>query len=107
MGSSCLQVEVSLSSPIMSLTTALLKGVVVRSVDRIGGILIEATRVDKPLNVSIDDSLVNNHLRLKCGLVCSLADVHYLRVSPSSIQWISPTYGVTYSVESDVNWYIV
>lgn len=47
-----------------------------------------------------------NSINVKCGLVCSLADVLYVRVSPQEVQWITEDEVIVYNVESNTNWII-
>ena len=63
------------------------------------------TRHDTPISLAVLD--VSNHLKVTCGIVCSIGDVHYLRVSPEEVQWITPDTGIIYTVESDTNWSIL
>lgn len=72
---------------------------------RIGGITVEIHRCDKPIVVTAED--VGKHLKIACGIVCSVADLHYLRVSPQEVQWITPDEGIIYNVESDTDWIIL
>lgn len=83
-------------------------------VKRIGGIAVEIHRCDitveihrydKPIVVTAED--VGKHLKIACGIVCSVADLHYLRVSPQEVQWITPDEGIIYNVESDTDWIIL
>lgn len=74
-------------------------------VKRIGGIVVEIHRCDKPIVVTAED--VGKHLKIACGIVCSVADLHYLRVSPQEVQWITPDEGIIYNVESDTDWIIL
>lgn len=65
----------------------------------------KVSRHDTPINLKVSD--VSNHLKVTCGIVCSIGDVHYLRVSPEEVQWITPDTGIIYTVESDTNWSIL
>lgn len=60
---------------------------------------------DKSLNLQVNN--VTNHLKVTCGIVCSIEDVHYLSVSPEEVQWITPDTGIIYTVESDTSWSIL
>lgn len=93
---SCLSVTITNLSPSLHL-----------GVGRLGGIEIEVDRYDIPLSVGVEDMFKDNHLKLTCGIVCNVGDVHYLRVSPEEVQWITPDEAVIYMVESDTNWSIV
>ena len=73
-------------------------------VKRIGGIAVEIHRCDKPIVVTTED--VGKHLKIACGIVCSVADLHYLRVSPEEVQWITPDMGIVYNVMSNIDWTI-
>ena len=76
-------------------------------IKKLGGIEASVSRYDVPLSFEISDVLKSNHLKLSCGIVCSVGDVHYLRVSPHEVQWITPDEAIVYMVESDTNWTIV
>ncbi len=93
---SCLSVDITNLSPSLHL-----------GVGRLGGIEASISRHDIPLSFEISDVFKNNHLKLTCGIVCSVGDVHYLRVSPHEVQWITPDEAIVYMVESDTNWTIV
>lgn len=80
---------------------------IIFDVSRIGGIEVCVSRIGKPLVCNVFDSLEKDHLKIHCGLVCSVENMHYLRVSPQDIQWITPDVGVVYHVESDVNWTVL
>lgn len=59
--------------------------------------------------VPISNIIVTPHINgisVKCGIVCSLADVIYVRVSPQEIQWITEDEVIVYNVESNTNWII-
>lgn len=45
-------------------------------------------------------------INVKCGLVCSVADVLYVKVSPQEVQWIAEDEVIVYHVESNTNWII-
>lgn len=93
---SCLSVEITNLSPSLHL-----------GVGRLGGIEVNVSRYDIPIDFDIFDCLQNNHLKISCGIVCSLPDIHYLCVSPEEVQWITPDTGVIYTVESDTSWSIL
>lgn len=61
------------------------------------------------LNVTVKDLCQDSgHLRMKVSIVCSVKKLHgYLRVSPEEVQWITPDYGIVYTVESDTDWIVV
>lgn len=63
------------------------------------------SRYDAPLGLSVLD--VSNHLKVTCGIVCSIKEVLRLRVSPEEVQWITPETGIIYTVHSNTNWSIV
>lgn len=44
------------------------------------------------------------HLKVSCGIVCSLSDVFYLVVSPDEPQWITSDANIIYDVTSNVIW---
>ena len=76
------------------------------SVDRIGnGIVINTYLAMERLAIKAFDAII--HPVMSCTIVCSIADLHYLKVSPEEVQWITPDYGVVYHVESDTNWIVV
>lgn len=49
---------------------------------------------------------ITERLNVHCGIVCSLADVQYLEVSPTEVQWITPDDFIIYTVTSNVDWEI-
>lgn len=49
---------------------------------------------------------ITERLNVRCGIVCSLADVQYLEVSPQEVQWITPDEIIMYTVTSNVDWEI-
>lgn len=49
---------------------------------------------------------ITERLNVRCGIVCSLADVQYLEVSPQEVQWITPDELIMYTVTSNVDWEI-
>lgn len=92
---SCLNITVTnMSSPLQVVA------------ERLGGIVLAVIKSSNALNCSISDKLIDKHLKLTCGVVCTIADIHYLRVSPSDVQWITPDIGVVYQVTSDTDWII-
>lgn len=76
-------------------------------IKKLGGIEANVSRYDVSLSFEISDVFKNNHLKLSCGIICSVGDVHYLRVLPHEIQWITPDEAIVYMVESDTNWTII
>ena len=77
----------------------------VLSVDRIGdGIVVNTYLAMERMAIKAFDAII--HPIMRCTVVCSIADLHYLKVSPEDVQWITPDYGVVYHVESDTNWIV-
>lgn len=108
MKESCLQADVKLASRQIDANVRNLSPPLLIEVERLGeGLQADAFRVDKPLVCRIEDALKEGHLKLSCGIVCSVGDIKYLRVSPQEVQWITPDMGVVYTVESDTSWSIV
>ena len=76
------------------------------STERIGGIFTSVSLVGEPLKISILDAIL--HPKVRCSIVCSIKELkNYLKVSPEDVQWITPEYGILYTVESDMDWIIV
>lgn len=74
-------------------------------VDRIGdGIVVNTYLAMERMAIKAFDAII--HPIMRCTVVCSIADLHYLKVSPEEVQWITPDYGVVYHVESDTNWIV-
>lgn len=92
---SCLNLTVTNMSPPLKL-----------GAERLGGIILTVIKSSDSLSCNIFDKLIDKHLKLTCRIVCTIADTHYLRVSPSEIQWITPDIGVVYQVMSDTDWII-
>lgn len=74
-------------------------------VEHIGGMVVEVSRYDTPIIITTKD--IGSHLQVLCGVVCDVGDLHVLRVSPEEVQWITPTQGVIYTVESDTDWKVI
>lgn len=75
-------------------------------VDRVGdGIVVNTYLAMERLAIKAFDAII--HPIMRCTIVCSISDLHYLKVSPEEVQWITPDYGVVYHVESDTNWIVV
>lgn len=78
----------------------------VLSVGRTGELSAEITMASKRLSMRVIDTV--KHLNVRASIVCSVKELgRYLKVSPEDIQWITPDYGIIYSVESDSDWIIV
>ena len=73
--------------------------------ERIGGIAVNISRYGTPMQVISTDAC--KHLVVSCGIVCDIGDLNILKVSPEEVQWITPTQGVIYTVESNTNWTVV
>ena len=58
---SCLVLEITNLSPSLHLEAG-----------RLGGITVEVNRHDIPLSFDISDVFKGNHLKLYCGIVCSV-----------------------------------
>ena len=43
----------------------------------------------------------------RCSIICSVAELKYLNVSPEEVVWITPDKGVVYEVDSNTEWIIV
>ena len=85
-------------------------------VSKIGGAIAKVTSITEPLRVlasvvneplKILASSINERLNITCSVVCSLADLFYLNVSPEDVQWITDDIGIVYKVESNVKWIVV
>lgn len=50
---------------------------------------------------------LTQRLSVRCGIVCSLADVQYLEVSPMEVQWITSDDVIMYTVTSNVDWEVI
>lgn len=104
----CLQADVKLASRQIDANVRNLSPPLFIEVERLGeGLQADAFRMDEPLVCMVEDALKEGHLKLSCGIVCSVGDIKYLRVSPQEVQWITSDMGVVYTVESDTSWSIV
>lgn len=92
---SCLNITVTNMSPPLQV-----------GAERLGGVILTVIKSSNSLNCNIFDKLIDKHLKLTCGVVCTIADIHYIRVSPSEVQWVTPDIGVVYQVTSDTDWII-
>lgn len=106
---SCLSVEITLLPRLLSgeVTISRVPSPPIIQITRKDGIEIKVDRATKRLALSVFDIFADNHPKISCGIVCSVADINYLRVSPKDVQWISPSYGIVYTVETNTNWEIV
>lgn len=105
----CLSVEITLLPRLLSegVTISRTPFSPIIQITRKGGIEVLVDRATKGFNLSVSDILKNSHPKVSCGIVCSVGDVHYLRVLPHEVQWITPDEAIVYMVESDTNWTIV
>ena len=85
-------------------------------VSRIGGVIAKVSSITEPLKVAASlavepfkvlASNIKKRLNISCSVVCSLADLFYLNVSPEDVQWITDDIGIVYEVESNVKWIVV
>ena len=99
----CLKVDViPLIEPIkISLEVAQLKDVIVSP-------LVEGLKlslgVEELLGVVV--SPLVESLKVCCGIVCDIAQLNYLNVSPEEVMWITDSEGIYYSVESNTDWIV-
>lgn len=77
-------------------------------INRIGESLsLVASRKDKPLKVEVEDVLKNKHLRVTCGVICTVNSDSYLRVTPDTI-WLASGVldGAEFNIYANVTWEI-
>ena len=103
---SCLSVDVSPIIPKISLSTDKLTGIEVEIFNIYDDVNLNVNLQNEQLELIVEDSLFQNHLKLTCGIVCTVESMSYLRVSPKELQWITPDYAIIYTVESDTDWVI-
>jgi hypothetical protein len=72
-----------------------------------GGVEVKVDRATKAFDLTVSDIFKNKHPKVSCGIVCSVSDIHFLHVSPEDVQWITPSYGIIYTVESNTSWEVV
>lgn len=106
---SCLSVEITLLPLLLSggVKISRTPSPLIIQITRKDGVDLKIGRATKSLALSVFDIFADNHPKISCGIVCSLADIHYLRVSPTEVQWITPNEAILYTVESNTNWKIV
>lgn len=106
---SCLSVEITLLPRLLSggVTISREPSPPIIQITRRGGIEVKVDRATKRLELSVSDIFFNNHPKVSCGIVCGVSDIHYLHVSPEDVQWITPSYGIIYAVESNTSWEVV
>lgn len=68
-----------------------------------GGINV-TTHIMPISNINVAPKI--SSINIKCGIVCSLADVLFIKVSPQEVQWITDNDVIVYNVESNTNWII-
>lgn len=59
-----------------------------------------------PDATSVSIVRIPSDLNITFGIVCSLADVLYLDVSPNDVQWITEDTVIMYNVSSNTSWVI-
>lgn len=70
-----------------------------------GCINVKIKQLNNTLSASVNN--LGSPLKVKCSIICALNTLtKYLRVKPTTVQWITPEYGVTYDVEANVKWEI-
>ena len=98
----------------ISLELRMLNEPLVLSTERIGGISVNASLVNKLIKINTFDAVIHlivkvkavPNLKVRTSIVCSIGNKRYLNVSPDEIQWITPDCGVIYTVESNTKWII-
>jgi hypothetical protein len=109
----CINVKVSTGNSGINVTSKVNKPIAVVVTQFAGDCNVECS-CTKGINVTtnivpISNIIVTPHIKgisVKCGIVCSLADVLYVRVSPQEVQWITEDEVIVYNVESNTNWII-
>lgn len=70
-----------------------------------GCINVKIEQLNNAPSASVNN--LGSPLKVKCSMICGLNTLtKYLRVKPTTVQWITPKYGVTYNVEANVKWEI-
>ena len=70
-----------------------------------GCINVKIKQLNNTLSASVNN--LGSPLKVKCSMICALNTLtKYLIVKPTTVQWITPEYGVTYDVEANVKWEI-
>lgn len=109
----CINVKVSTNNSDINVTSKVNKPIAVIVTPFICNCNVECSCING-INVTtnivpIRNIIVTPHINgisVKCGLVCSLADVLFVRVSPQEVQWITEDEVIVYNVESNTNWII-
>lgn len=109
----CINVKVSTNNSDINVTSKVNKPIAVVVTPFICDCNVECS-CTQGINVTTNMMPVSNahvtpkisSINVKCGLVCSLADVLYVRVSPQEAQWITEGEVIVYNVESNTNWII-
>ena len=63
-------------------------------------------KCEVPTEVIAKCSILNPPVRVRCSFTCDVATTHYLRVTPTTVQWITEDDIVEYEVRSNVEWKI-
>lgn len=102
---SCLEVRITnLSPPLLVGVERLGEGLQANTIPLIEPIKI-LLGVEEFLNDVIVSPLVEG-LKVSCGIVCDIAQLNYLNVSPEDVMWITDSEGIYYSVESNTDWIV-
>lgn len=102
----CLHATATLVSSRLNVSASLYCAPLQVKTERLGYIVLTVIKRSNSLKCNIFDELIDKHLKLTCGIVCTISDAYYLRVSPSEVQWITPEIGVIYQVISNTDWVI-
>lgn len=106
----CIKPKASVTDPgcmkvsVTRLAAEGLKAVVSRLGDSLDAFVQRVAGQELAVSVS---RLASEGLKVRCGLVCSVAEVRYLNVSPEEVQWITDDIGVFYNIESNTDWIVV
>ena len=105
---SCLQVEITMLPRVLLgdiITNIIPLSPIIQIGKREGDIQVLIEELTQGLELSVQD--VCNHIKVSCGIFCSVSEVRYLQVSPNEVQWITPDEAIVYMVESNTNWTII
>lgn len=75
------------------------------SIQKEDSITVEASLQNLQVKVNTKD--LSSRLNIRCSVVCSIAELPYLRVTPTEVQWVTPDNDIIYYITSNTDWVVL